>query len=180
VSGAGDVNADGYDDILIGAYLADVSNPAGDSRDGETYLIYGSAALNGTVSLGDASVVTFTGEAAGDYSGIAVSGAGDVNADGYDDMLIGAYYADPGGILKAGKTYLVYGGSTLDGTVSLGAASVAKFTGKAASDWSGGSVSDAGDVNGDGFGDILIGAFGADSEAGETYLLLGSGARADR
>ncbi len=173
VSTAGDVNGDGYDDILIGAFGAD---PASGTNAGETYLIYGSSSLIGTVDLLDANV-TFTGKAIDDQSGYSVSSAGDVNGDGYDDILIGANGADPGGNLSAGETYLIYGSSTLSGTVDLLTADVT-FTGNAAFDYSGSSVATAGDVNGDGYDDILIGAAGADpaagTDAGETYLIYGS------
>jgi len=107
ISSAGDVNGDGYDDLLIGAPYAD---PGGGSE-GETYLVYGSAAgLSGAFDLANADV-TFDGIDAEDWSGYSVSSAGDVDGDGYDDMLIGAYGADPGGDSAAGETYLIYGQS---------------------------------------------------------------------
>jgi hypothetical protein len=172
VSGAGDVNGDGYDDILIGAYWADVGTA---TKAGETYLVYGSASLTGTIGLASADV-TFTGKAAIDYSGVSVSGAGDVNGDGYDDILIGAWQADVGTATDAGETYLIYGSASLTGTIGLASADVT-FTGKAAGDYNGYSASSGGDVNGDGYDDILIGAYKADvgtaTDAGESYLIMG-------
>ncbi|MCP3677841.1 MAG: choice-of-anchor D domain-containing protein, partial [Deltaproteobacteria bacterium] len=105
VSSAGDVNGDGYDDLLIGAYY----DEDGGSGAGQTYLILGKSsgwAMDTDLSTADAS---FWGEDGGDRSGISVSSAGDVNGDGYDDLLIGAYRDDDGGI-DAGQTYLVLGG----------------------------------------------------------------------
>ncbi len=174
VSGAGDVNGDGYDDFLIGAHYDD----DGGNHAGQTYLILGKAsgwAIDTNLSAADAS---FWGEDANDYSGYSVSGAGDVNGDGYDDFLIGAHYDDDGGS-GAGQTYLILGkasGWAIDTDLSTADAS---FWGEDANDNSGISVSGAGDVNGDGYDDFLIGAYG-DSDgsiwAGQTYLILGKAA----
>ncbi|MFG0248555.1 MAG: PKD domain-containing protein, partial [Phycisphaeraceae bacterium JB051] len=187
VSGAGDVNGDGFDDLIIGAYAA---NGGGDSYDGETYLVYGHAsALSGEIELvdietGDLAGVLFNGIDQGDSSGACVSGAGDVNGDGYDDILIATRFAGPSGRTSAGGTYLVYGlPMGLSGVMELsdlvsGSLAGAVFFGIDSFDHSGYSVSDAGDVNADGFADLLIGAYGADplghSGAGETYLIYGA------
>jgi hypothetical protein len=183
MASAGDVNGDGYDDILIGAADADVG---GNIDAGKSYLIYGRPGMDlGNVLSGDlalAADVIFTGESTDDYSGSAVAGAGDVNGDGYDDILIGAYRADPGGNMESGASYLIYGGPALSASVGLASADVT-FTGKALADWSGRSVAGAGDVNGDGFDDILIGAFyaspGGNTRAGESYLIYGGASLPD-
>ncbi len=177
VSGAGDVNGDGFDDILIGTSM----DEDGGSMAGQTYLILGSGTPNYwgmdfDLSNADAS---FLGEAAWDYSGFSVSGAGDVNGDGFDDIIIGAYGNDDGGS-HAGQTYLILGSGTpnywgMDFDLSSADAS---FLGENIDDYSGESVSGIGDVNGDGFDDIIIGAYGNDDgegDAGQTYLILGSG-----
>ncbi|MBU1708971.1 MAG: integrin alpha, partial [Proteobacteria bacterium] len=162
VAGAGDVNGDGFDDMLIGAYGAD-------SEAGKTYVVYGSSVLaDKNLSAADA---TFSGEVAGDKSGNSVSGAGDVNGDGFDDLLIGAYGADS----NTGKTYLLYGSSILTDK-NLSEADVS-FSGKAGGDRAGHRVAGAGDVNGDGFDDLLIGADGVDTYTGKTYLFTGMGNR---
>jgi len=106
-----------------------------------------------------------------------VAGAGDVNNDGYDDILIGAYGNDDGPGINAGKTYLIFGDETnqISMDISLTDAD-ASFKGEAENDYSGYSVAGAGDVNNDGYDDILIGAYGNDdggSGAGKTYLIFG-------
>jgi hypothetical protein len=171
VAGVGDVNNDGYDDILIGAY----QNSEGGSGAGQTYLILGRSSgwtLGMSLSNADAS---FIGESAGDNSGEVISGAGDVNGDGFDDLIIGAVGNDEAGALS-GQTYLVFGrssGWSMDTDLSDADAS---FIGEEANDRSGFSVSDTGDINGDGYDDILIGA-PQNSEggtyAGQVYLILG-------
>ena len=180
VSSAGDVNGDGYDDLIIGAWRGD---PNG-SNSGETYVVYGGASAPGTDGVLDLSMLNgsngfiLNGIDARDFSGNSVSSAGDVNGDGYDDLIIGAFYANPNGDSNAGETYVIYGGasvsgtggrlnlSTLDGTDGFILNGIDQY------DRSGRSVSSAGDVNGDGYDDLIIGAYGA-SPAGETYVVYG-------
>ena len=165
VAFAGDVNDDGFDDILIGA-----NRRAGSA--GETYLILGKAggwAMDTSLAGADAS---FAGEAADDWSGVWVSSAGDVNNDGFDDFLIGAYLNDEVDT-NTGQTYLVLGKSSGWAMDTSLASADASFRGETAGDGSGKAVARAGDVNDDGFGDILIGATGRLGSRGETYLILG-------
>ena len=99
-----------------------------------------------------------------DFSGGSVSNAGDVNGDGFDDVIVGAFGADPNGE-NSGSSYVVFGKdssfndpidlSSLDGNNGF------RLDGVAAGDQLGISVSSAGDVNGDGFDDVIIGASGA-------------------
>ncbi len=123
---------------------------------------------------------TITGAAAGDNAGIDVSTVGDVNDDGIDDFIVGASGADPANGLGAGEAYVIFGKegglSDID-LASLTAADGFKISGVAPGDGAGSSVSDAGDVNGDGIADLAVGATGADplgrSDAGETYVIYG-------
>jgi hypothetical protein len=158
VASAGDVDGDGYGDVIIGAYDSE-----GGYQAGASYLVYGPVAGDVDLSVADAK---FVGE--DEYDGAcSVASAGDVNGDGYADLLIGAYGEEAGGDW-AGATYLVLG--PVSGDMDLSAADV-KFTGEAAEDYSGASVASAGDVNGDGFPDLLIGAYGHGT-SGAAYVIL--------
>jgi hypothetical protein len=181
VSSAGDVNGDGFDDLIIGARNAD---PNGNGS-GESYVVFGGAGVGAggaleLSSLNGANGFVLNGIDETDYSGNSVSGAGDVNGDGVDDLIIGARYANPNG-LYSGESYVVFGGAGVGaGGVlelsSLNGANGFVINGIDAYDFSGSSVSSAGDVNGDGAADIIIGAFIADpngSNSGESYVVFG-------
>ena len=165
VAMAGDTDSDGFDDLLVGAYQADAA--AIDA--GAVYLFRGPTLGIASLATADARI---TGEAAGDLAGWSVAAAGDVNGDGFDDLLIGARGESTVGSLS-GAAYLLLGPVT--GQVSLTAAD-AKMVGEAAQDYAGTSVAGVGDVNGDGFDDLMIGAPGNDNpafDAGAAYLFHG-------
>ncbi len=180
VSNAGDVNNDGFSDVIIGAAWAD---PNGISNAGESYVIYGGNSISSPIELPTLSPsqgFAIRGIDANDYSGYSVSGAGDVNNDGFSDVIIGAYQADPNGISNAGESYVIYGGNSIGGTIELSTLSPSQgfvINGISTDDVSGHSVSDAGDINNDGFSDIIIGAGDGDpngiSNAGESYVIYG-------
>jgi len=182
VGGAGDVNGDGFDDVIIGATKAG-SN--GIPLTGESYVVFGrSSDFSSSLDLSDLdgdNGFVINGADERDVSGNAVSGAGDVNGDGFEDVVIGAASADPNGRINAGEGYVVFGrsggfGSALDLSTLEGSDGFV-INGIEEGDFSGRSVSGAGDVNGDGIDDVIIGALRADpngnSYAGKSYVLFG-------
>ncbi|MES2645135.1 MAG: MopE-related protein [Myxococcota bacterium] len=153
---AGDIDGDGVNDLIIGAY-GDNSSP------GAAYVVFGPVVGDLDLSLADA---TFIGEDNADAAGISVASAGDVNGDGFDDVLIGAVEDDDGGE-DAGAAYLVYG--PVSGELDLSLADV-KLTGAGAGDGVGCAVAAAGDVNADGYGDLVVTMC---FNEGGAYLVLG-------
>ena len=174
VSGAGDVNGDGFADLLIGAFKANVSA-------GHSYVVFGKTGST-SVSLASLGTAGFRidGIDTNDSSGESVSGAGDVNGDGLADIIVGASRAEPNGIVNAGESYVIFGktGSAAVSLAALGAGGF-RITGADSGDQSGKSVAGAGDVNGDGFADLIVGAYNADLtaparvNAGRSYVVFG-------
>ncbi len=160
---AGDVNHDGYDDLIAGAPQPVYANP------GQAVIWYGRAS-----TLGALSRTVLTGEVGTDRFGWSVTGAGDVDQDGYDDVLVGAPAHDGGGA-DYGAIYLYRGGNP----PGLGYAW--RALGGNGQDSLGYAVDGGFDMNGDGVPDLAAGAVGADrpgARSGEVRIYYGSGSPA--
>ncbi len=153
VSSAGDVNGDGFGDVLVGA-------PEGLGA-GRFYLYLGRA----TVGIYPSPDVTYSAGVSASHFGWSVASAGDVDADGYGDVIVGA--PDAGGT----GTITVFRGSA----TSLRTAGAATFAGPVGDGHFGISVSGVGDADGDGYGDLLVGASANNTMAGAAYLLRTGG-----
>ena len=171
ISSAGDVNGDGIDDLILGASENDEGGYGADAA----YVIYG---INGhrTGTLDLASLAASDGFKIVSESGseLSVSSAGDVNGDGIDDLILGAKY------LSAGRAYVIFGTSDARTTLYLDNLTYSdgvKIHGERNFDQAGSSVSDAGDVNGDGIDDLIVGAHKNDEggkNAGAAYVIYGA------
>lgn len=165
VAGAGDVNGDGFDDVIVGAYRFD----GGFFDEGRVFVFTGS-------STGPSPIPAWTanGGQTGAWFGYSVASAGDVNGDGYADVIVGARLYDNLQV-DEGRAF-VYLGS------SVGLGSVPAWTGEPDQNRAsyGSSVASAGDVNSDGYDDVVVGAPDFDSpfntDEGRAFLYLGSAA----
>jgi len=178
VSGAGDVNGDGIPDLLIGD---DFESPNSRAQAGITYVVFGKID-NSNIDLDDiiagAGGFAVSGARAGDSSGGNAAGAGDVNGDGLGDIIIGARGVNPSSRNDAGAAYVVFGKTNTTAVDLLDVeAGTGGFVinGAFANGFAGTGVSSAGDVNGDGLADLVVGANEATgvSAPGRVYVVYG-------
>lgn len=177
VSSAGSVNGGDFADIIIGANGTN-------NNTGSSYVILGKSDIS-DIDLSDLDGTNgfeVNGITEGDFLGSAVSSAGDFNGDGFDDVAVAANFADANGNVDAGATYVIFGTDTgfpeeID-TALLDGSNGFILNGASPEDFSGISISSAGDINGDERDDLLIGASFADpgeeDSAGTTYVIFGS------
>jgi len=189
--GCSDINGDAWPDIVIGAYAADGPNNDRPSA-GEVYVIYGGPNLPSVIDLAATpadltifgnSVVNNLGQTIGDHLGFSLA-LGDLNGDSIDDLIMGAF--NNGGpnssrTARSGAVFVVYGRSDLPATIDFASQSPdLVLYGEEQDDVAGISVA-AGDIDGDGFDDLVVGAVGGDGpnntrpvQAGELYVVYGS------
>jgi hypothetical protein len=175
VSAAGDVNGDGLADLIVGAFRANEDDYFG----GRSYVVFGKTTGTGidlTAVAGGAGGFVINGDSSSWSSGSSVSAAGDVNGDGLADLIVGAYEANNDG----GRSYVVFGKTTgmgIDLSAVAGGVGGFVINGDSSSTHSGWSLSTAGDVNGDGLADLIVGAYRAsdnDEFGGRSYVIFGN------
>ncbi|MGH7894418.1 MAG: FG-GAP-like repeat-containing protein, partial [Candidatus Binatia bacterium] len=166
VAGPGDVNGDGYDDVIVGAF----SYPS--EGLGAAFVFLGSA--TGIADGGPATAATQLSTPVFGAFGHSVAGAGDVNGDGYADVIVGAPYFSEGA-MNAGAAFVFLGSAS--GIANGSTASAAtRLVSNLAGAWLGWSVAGAGDVNGDGYADAIVGAPYVDAgefQEGAAFVFLG-------
>jgi len=172
---AGDINGDGMDDLLMGASSASM----GDEYNGKVYIFFGRPDRWGSNTSAAAADITYWGEQAGDGAGFGVANGGDLDGDGFADVIVGAAYNSQGGE-HAGKVYVIYGHVDMEpGGYSLAEVPHC-LVGEWPGDVAGVSVASIGDVNGDGLDDMAVDSLGnveGGKEAGQVYVILGNEVR---
>ncbi len=159
VSGAGDFDADGFDDVII----------AGD-KSHNSYLVYGSEEKSTSVDLSNGIDALLIED---DFCDKHVSNAGDINGDGFDDLIIGSPDAVNSSGDPTGISYLLFGRSDPFSPMTLSISAAPKIVGTADEDNSGKNVSTAGDIDGDGYSDFIIGSKNL-SEHVKSYVIYGN------
>ncbi|MDP9068182.1 MAG: integrin alpha [Actinomycetota bacterium] len=163
-----DLDADGADDLVVGAPGPIPGFQPGMARRGEAYLFYGGKRLDGTIPAPEAADATFMGVHDEDFLGVGLAPVGDFNGDGTDDLMVGA----AGTAGYSGAAYLFAGGQRYSGTVGV-ERSIMQVTGAAPASFASWGAS-GGDINGDGLSDMIIGSPSANPAAPSgAYAIFG-------
>lgn len=181
VSGIGDINGDGKNDIIVGAPFSSFNGLA---NAGRAYVFFGADSFPSvfeTNTLNGHNGFTINGLSSGDRLGYSVSGIGDINGDGKNDIIIGAPKASPNNLINAGQAYVIFGSTSFQSYFNLKTLNGNNgFTvnGLVPKSSLGVSVSIGSDVNGDGKADIIIGANQASpnglNTTGQAYVIFGA------
>ena len=150
VSSAGDVNGDGYSDVIVGQITILQGT-------GKASIFFGGINMDTTADL------VLTEETLYSQFGISASTAGDVNGDGYSDVIVGASRYSS----STGRAYIYFGGINMDSLADV------TLTGESINSVFGGVFCSAGDMNGDGYSDVIVGARGYNDNSGRAYIFFG-------
>jgi len=182
----GDINRDGIDDFAIseiGSAAVDGENaPPFGNGTGKVYVVFGQDVFSDSLSLNSINGINgfiIEGKNSGDFTGWSIDGKGDVNNDGIDDLIIGAPGANPNDVEDAGEIYIIYGNTNFNTPFKISKLyddTGVIIIGEQAGAFAGWSVSLAGDVNNDGFDEVMIGSPFNDVnnqiDSGKSYLVF--------
>jgi len=168
---SGDINGDGFDDVIVGAALDD----DGGSQSGTAFVFFGSASPSAIIDAANADVKLIGADAGDQFGATSKSvSSGDINGDGFDDVIVGAREDDDGGS-QSGTAFVFFGSASPSAIIDAANADV-KLIGADTLDRFGASVS-SGDINGDGFDDVIVGAALDDdggAVSGTAFVFFGS------
>ena len=162
VASAGDVNGDGYSDVIVGAYWYD----NGQTDEGAAFVYHGSP-----TGINTTAAAFVESNQVNAFMGSSVASAGDVNGDGYSDVIVGAFNYD-NGQTDEGAAFVYHGSAS-----GISTTAAAMVESNQASAWMGYSVASAGDVNGDGYSDVIVGAHQYDNgqtDEGAAFVFMGN------